>query len=203
MTVIGRCLLSAGAIIAAVGLASPSIAQTGADFFKGKTVTYIVATAPGGGYDLYGRLVSEYMQRHLPGSTFIVKNIPGAGNIVGTNTLYASKPDGLTIGTFNTGLIYAQMIGREGIRFDLTKLSWIGKASSDPRVITINAQSPIKSFADFMAVKQPQNFSTGGIGGSAYIETMMLTQALKLPVKMLSGYYGGDDYAAMRRGRTG
>ena len=112
----------------------------------------MVPNSPGGGYDLYGRLVSEYMQRYLPGSIFIVKNVPGAGNIVGTNLLYASKPDGLTIGTFNTGLIYAQMIGREGIRFDLTKLSWIGKASSDPRVITINAKSPIKSFADFMAV---------------------------------------------------
>ena len=192
-------LFAAGAVAAFV---PPAMAQTGADFFKGKAVTYIVATAPGGGYDLYGRLVSEYMQRYLPGSIFIVKNVPGAGNIVGTNLLYASKPDGLTIGTFNTGLIYAQMIGREGIRFDLTKLSWIGKASSDPRVITINAKSPIKSFADFMAVKEPQNFSTGGIGGSAYIETLMLTQALKLPIKMLSGYYGGDDYGAMRRGEV-
>jgi len=202
MTAIARRLSSAGALMITGLLVSPSLAQTGADFFKGKTVTYIVATAPGGGYDLYGRLVSEFMQRYLPGSTFIVRNVPGAGNIVGTNLLYASKPDGLTIGTFNTGLIYAQMIGREGIRFDLTKMSWIGKASSDPRVITINAQSPVKSFADFMAVKQPLNFSTGGIGGSAYIETMMLTQALKLPIKMLSGYYGGDDYGAMRRGEV-
>jgi tripartite-type tricarboxylate transporter receptor subunit TctC len=202
MTATAGRLLFAGALIATGFFVSPSFAQTGADFFKGKAVTYIVATAPGGGYDLYGRLVSEYMQRYLPGSTFIVKNVPGAGNIVGTNLLYAAKPDGLTIGTFNTGLIYAQMIGREGIRFDLTKLSWIGKASSDPRVITINAKSPIKSFADFMAMKEPQNFSTGGIGGSAYIETMMLTQALKLPIKMLSGYYGGDDYGAMRRGEV-
>jgi hypothetical protein len=43
--------------------------QTGADFYKGKTVTYIVATPPGGGYDFYGRLIAEYMQKHLPGST--------------------------------------------------------------------------------------------------------------------------------------
>src|SRR4051812_21875409 len=175
MAATARRLLFAGALVATGLIVSPCFAQTGADFFKGRAVTYIVATAPGGGYDLYGRLVSEYMQRYLPGSTFIVKNVPGAGNIVGTNLLYASKADGLTIGTFNTGLIYAQMIGREGIRFDLTKLSWIGKASSDPRVITINAQSPIKSFADFMAVKQPQNFSTGGIGGPAPIQTTMVT----------------------------
>jgi tripartite-type tricarboxylate transporter receptor subunit TctC len=192
----------AGVLGLGAAFIGPAAAQNAADFFKGKTITYIVATAPGGGYDLYGRLVSEYMQKYLPGSTIIVKNVPGAGNIVGTNLLYASKPDGLTIGTFNTGLIYAQMIGREGIRFDITKMSWIGKASSDPRVITINAKSPIKNFADFVASKEPQNFSTGGIGGSAYIETVMLTEALKLPVKMLSGYYGGDDYGAMRRGEV-
>jgi len=90
-------------------------AQTGADFYKGQTVTYIVATSPGGGYDLYGRLVAEYMQKYLPGSTFVVKNVPGAGHIVGANTIYASKSDGLTIGTFNTGLIYSQIIKRDGI----------------------------------------------------------------------------------------
>ena len=118
MVAIARRLLTAGALILAGSTVSPSLAQTGADFFKGKAVTYIVATAPGGGYDLYGRLVSEYMQKYLPGSTFIVKNVPGAGNIVGTNLLFASKPDGLTIGTFNTGLIYNQLIKADGVKFD-------------------------------------------------------------------------------------
>ena len=47
--------------------------RSGADFFNGKTITYIVATSPGGGYDTYGRLVAEYMQRYLPGSTFVVQ----------------------------------------------------------------------------------------------------------------------------------
>src|SRR5215468_1251543 len=86
----------AGATLAAV-LATPVQAQGNADYFKGKTINYIVATAAGGGYDLYGRLVAEYMQRYLPGSTFVVKNVPGAGHMIGTNTIYASKPDGLTI----------------------------------------------------------------------------------------------------------
>ena len=117
---------------AAAALAQPSLAQTGADFYKGKTVTYIVATGPGGGYDTYGRLVAEYMQKHLPGSTFVVRNMPGAGHLVGANAIYASRPDGLTIGTFNTGLIYNQLIGLEGVKFDLTKMSWIGKAGADP-----------------------------------------------------------------------
>src|SRR3954465_14383394 len=180
MAATARRLLFAGASVATGFIVSPCFAQTGADFYKGKTVTYIVATAPGGGYDLYGRLVAEYMQKYLPGSTFVVKNIPGAGHLIGANTIYASKADGLTIGTFNTGLIYNQLIQREGVRFDLTKMSWIGKAASDPRVITIGVQSPIMSYQDLLALKEPVNFSTGGIGASAYVETVMLYNALKL-----------------------
>jgi tripartite-type tricarboxylate transporter receptor subunit TctC len=194
--------LTLGAVLVAILATSPAFAQTGADFYKGKTVTYIVATAPGGGYDLYGRLISDYMQKHLPGSTFVVKNMPGAGHLIGTNAIYAATPDGLTIGTFNTGLIYNQLIKQEAVKFDLTKMSWIGKAASEPRVIVISAQSPIKSFTDLQAQKQPVNFATSGIGSANYVEINSLTNRLALPIKILTGYNGNDDQLAMRRGEV-
>ena len=165
-------------------------------------MTYIVATAAGGGYDLYGRLVAEYMQRYLPGSTFIVRNLPGAGHLVGANTIYASRADGTTIGTFNTGLIYNQLIGLPGMKFDLTKMSWIGKATTEPRAFVVAAQSPIKTFADLQANKDPVNFATSGIGSANYVETVMLSSALKLPAKVLTGYNGNEDQLAMRRGEV-
>ncbi len=186
---------------AALGAASgPALAQSGVDFYKGKTVTYIVATAPGGGYDSYGRLVAEFMQRNLPGSTFVVRNMPGAGHLIGANAIYASKPDGLTIGTFNTGLIYNQIVGQEGVKFDLNNMSWIGKAASDPRVFAIASQSPIKTWKELIDQKTPVNFATAGVGSASYVETVMLTSALKLPIKLLTGYNGTDDQLAMRRG---
>jgi tripartite-type tricarboxylate transporter receptor subunit TctC len=195
--------LSAGFLTAAVMAAGSAQAQSGADFYKGKTVTYIVSTAPGGGYDTYGRLVAEYMQKHLPGSTFIVKNVPGAGHMIGTNTIYGSKPDGLTIGTFNTGLIYNQLIKAEGVKFDLTKMSWIGKAASEPRVFVIGAQqTQVRTFKDVMESKEPLNFATSGIGSSNYVEINSLTNILKLPIKVLTGYNGNEDQLAMRRGET-
>ncbi len=184
-----------------VSLATPAFANShGADFFKGKTVTYIVATAPGGGYDTYGRVVANYMEKHLPGSTFVVKNMPGAGHIIGTNTLYASKPDGLTIGTFNTGLIYNQIMSREGVKFDLEKMSWIGKAASDPRVIIVVANSPIKSFDDLRKSKTQVNFASPGVGSASFVETTMLIDALSLPVKLIAGLSGNEAELAMRRG---
>jgi tripartite-type tricarboxylate transporter receptor subunit TctC len=188
------------AALIAIAVATPAHAQTGAAFFKDKTVTYIVATSPGGGYDTYGRLVADYMQKYLPGSTFVVKNMPGAGHLVGTNSIYASRPDGLTLGTFNTGLIYNQIAALDGVRFDLTKMSWIGKAGADPRVIVIAQQSPINSFAALQASTTPVNFATAGVGSASYVETVIMFNGLKLPIKMLTGYNGNDDQLAMRRG---
>src|SRR5258705_8489696 len=102
---------------AALLFCAPAFAAT-SDMFKGKTITYIVATSPGGGYDTYGRLVARYLQKYLAGSRILVRNVPGAGNIIGANAIYAAKPDGLTIGIFNTGLIYDQLIKRDGVQFD-------------------------------------------------------------------------------------
>jgi len=197
MNLLSKSALGFAALAAATGAAQ---AQDGAAFYNGKTVNYIVATAPGGGYDTYGRLVAEYMQKYLPGSTFVVRNMPGAGHLIGTNAIYAAKPDGLTLGTFNTGLVYNQIVGNEGIKFDLNKFSWVGKAAADPRVFMVAAQSPIKSWADLAASKEPLNFSTAGVGSASYVETVILTRTLKLPIRMQTGYNGSDDQLAMRRG---
>ena len=187
-------------VAAAFALPAGAAYAQGAEYYNGKTVTYIVATAPGGNYDTYGRLVAEFMQRHLPGSTFIVRNMPGAGHLIGANALYASKPDGLTLGTFNTGLIYTQIAGHKGIKFDLNDMSWIGKAATDPRVLVVASQTSIKTFADIANSKEILNFATSGPGGANYVEILGLTATLKLPIKMLSGYNGTEDQLAMRRG---
>ena len=193
--------IAQGAAIMLLGLPSAGLAQSEADFFKGKTVNYIIATAPGGGYDYYGRLVADYMQKHLPGSTFVVRNMPGAGHIIGANYIYASKPDGLTIGTFNTGLIYNQLVGVDNMKADLTKMSWIGKASTDPRAIVISTTSPIRTFDDLQTLKQVM-FSTSGVGSAGYAETKVLSDMLNLPIKLVTGYNGNDDQLAMRRGEV-
>lgn len=188
--------------LAAAGGAPSAAAQSAAEFYKGKTVTYIVATNPGGGYDTYGRLVSSFMQKHMLGATYVVKNIQGAGHIIGTNALYASKPDGLTIGTFNTGLVYAQLIKREGVKFDLGKMSWVGKASSDPKVFVVGTNSDVMTFQDLRNLKQTKNMAEGGVGSGSYAESSMLIETLKLNLKIVVGYVGEDDKMAIRRGEV-
>lgn len=190
---------AASALGLALALTAPAAQAADANMFRGKTLTYVVATGPGGGYDSYGRLIARFLQKYLPGSRVLVRNIPGAGHIVGANTIYAAKPDGLTIGMFNTGLVYDQMIGRQGVIFDLAKFSWIGKASDDTRVVLISKKSGIKDFNAMLASKTPLKFAAAGIGSAAYIETRILQAALKLNVQIVPGFDGNEGEMSMLR----
>lgn len=172
------------------------------DFYKGKIVTYIVATKPGGGYDTYARLIAKYLQKHLPGSTVIVKNIPGAGHIIGANETFTAKPDGLTIGTFNTGLIYSEIAGLPGIRFKIAEFDWVGKASSESRVIVVTTKSPYLSIKDMAASKSEIKMASAGVGSASNNETQILAQALGVPMKPIPGYNGREGEMAMMRGEV-
>ena len=174
--------------------------QDAAGFFKGKTVIYVVATAAGGGYDLYGRLAADYMQKYLSGSTFVVRNMPGAGHMIGANFIGAARADGLTMGIFNTGLIYTQLAGIEGLRIDLNKMSWIGKAGTDPRALVMAAQTPYKTMEDVRRGDPNFKWAGSGVGSAAYMELKLLIDGLKLPGTIITGYNGNDDRLAMRRG---
>ena len=196
----GRTFAAAATFILASAFTAE--AQTAPDFafYKGKTLTYVVATAAGGGYDFYARLIADYMAPHLPGATIVIKNVPGAGHLIGANFTYNARADGLTVGTFNTGLIYNQLIGREGVKFDLRKMSWVGKASSDGRVLVVAPDSPIKSFDDLKRPGEPFKFAVSGVGSANFNETTMLKEALHLNIKIITGYNGNDDQLAVRRG---
>ena len=187
-TAVGAALLWSGAASAA------DLNQ-----FKGKTITYIVATGPGGGYDTYGRLIARYLQKYLPGSRVVVRNVPGAGHIVGANTIYAAKPDGLTIGMFNTGLIYDQLIKRQGVLFDLSKFSWIGKAADDTRALMISKSSNLRNIDDIIKSKTPIKFAAAGVGSAAYNDTKILADALHLNVQIVPGFSGNEGEMSMLR----
>ncbi len=172
------------------------------EFFKGKTITYIVATKPGGGYDAYARLIFKYMQKYIPGSTIIVKNIPGAGHIIGANEVYMAKPDGLTIGTFNTGLIYGQFIGLQGIRFDLAKYRYVGKANSEHRVLIVSIKSPYKNIKELIESKETVKMASSGVGTASYNETIIVANGLDANIKPIPGYSGREGEMGMLRGEV-
>jgi tripartite-type tricarboxylate transporter receptor subunit TctC len=192
--VLGSCV--------AVGAGGALAADQGKAYFKGKTVEWIVSTAPGGGHDFWARLLSNTMEKKLPGSRFVVKNRPGAGHIIGVNLIYSAAPNGLTVGNFTTGLVYSQVLKQKGIRFDLAKMSWLGKLGTEPRTMSVPKDSKFKTFEDVLNTKETVKFSASGVGSGSYTDSFMVGTAFGLPYKIITGYSGSQSALAMLRGEV-
>jgi len=189
-----------GLVVLAIALLVGPKLQAITGYYEGRNVTYIVATNAGGGYDAYARLLGGYLEKHLNADHVIIRNVPGAGHLVGANTLARSRPDGLTIGTFNAGLIYGQLAGNEALRFDLRELGWIGKAAGEPRAVVVSSECPIKTMDDLLAADEPIVFAGAGIGSASYADTRLLSEALDLKIRIIPGYEGTEAEMAMMRG---
>ncbi len=194
-------IAAAGALVMTAGFAAA--AEKGAAYFKGKTLTWVVGSAPGGGHDFFARLISRHLKKAIPGLNIAVKNRPGAGHIIAANLVYAAKPNGLTVGSFSTGLVYSQIQNRKGIRFDLAKMSWIGKAQSDWRVASIAVNSKdYKTIQDIFNSKRPVVFSASGVGAGSYNDAFMFSSAYGISRKIVVGYSGSSAALGMLRGET-
>ena len=110
----------------------PALAAPADDFYKGKTITLVVANAAGGGYDLYARLLARHMGRHIPGDpAFIVKYQPGAGGMVMADAIYSTAPrDGLTIGLMARANPLERVLENPAAKFENEGFTWLGTASS-------------------------------------------------------------------------
>lgn len=100
--------------------------------YQGKTLTIIVGSAPGVAYDIYARLVGQFIGKYLPGNpNVIVQNMPAAGSLVAANYVFGiAKPDGLTIASVNPALYFNQLQGQREIKYDWAKFTWIGSTDT-------------------------------------------------------------------------
>ncbi|MEX0619573.1 MAG: tripartite tricarboxylate transporter substrate-binding protein [Pseudohongiellaceae bacterium] len=181
-------------------------AQDSADaeaFYRGKNITYLVSGSIGNGYDLYARLITKYMERHLPETSIRVQNVQRAGGILAANQIYSATPDGLTLGSLNAGLVYIQLQGVEGANFDLAKFEWVGKAGSDPRVIFTGNSGKFQNFEEMLVADKPLLFvSTSGIGTSAHNESLILARALGLDMRLVVYRTSNDSLMSLFRGEV-
>lgn len=192
-----------------ISLLSPSnfaraAAQT-PPFYQNKTITLVVTSTAGGGYDLWGRLTARYLGKYIPGSpTVVVQNMPGAGNIIGANYVYGiAKPDGLTLGAVNPALYFDQLVGRSEIKFDWAKFNWIGSPEKNDIVSYIRADQPIKSINDWRSTKAEPKCGSTGTGSTGHYIPRLLQETLGLKTQIVSGYPGaGDIELAIERGEV-
>ena len=181
----------------------PTFAQ--ANFYKGKTITMVVASTAGGGYDLWARLAARYLGKYIPGNpTIVVQNMPGAGNIIGANYVYGvAKPDGLTLGAVNPALYFDQLVGRSEVKFDWAKFNWIGSPEKNDIVSYMRADTPFKTIEDWRNAKEPPKCGSTGTGSTGHYIPRLLEETLGIKTQVVSGYPGAPDIElAIERGEV-
>ncbi|HEX2930527.1 MAG TPA: tripartite tricarboxylate transporter substrate-binding protein [Candidatus Binatia bacterium] len=162
------------------------------DFYKGKTVRVIVGGSAGGGFDTYSRVMARHMGKHIPGNpALLVENMTGAGTLIAAKYLHSSaKPDGLSFGIFNGGLILGRVIGMKGIDFDVRELQFIGVPVQDSTVCSLRKESGVGSVDQWYAAKSPIKLGGLGPGNSVSDVPRVVRAALDLPLQMVDGYKG-------------
>ena len=173
-----------------------------ADFYRGKTLRMLIGYGPGGGYDLYGRLVAEFLPRHIPGNpTIVPQNMPGGGSFVAAKFMSEAAPkDGTVFGSLAQTLALDSMINTAA-KVDVTKFHYLGRVVTNIDTGVALPKSGIKSFED---VRKKQ-YTVGASGGGS--TTVLFPSALNAyggaKFKLVRGYKGTTDILlAMERGEV-
>lgn len=197
--------LKLGAIAAAVGLAglaSPAYAT-----YPEKDITLTVPFSPGGGFDVYARMIAPFLEKHLPNKVHvIIKNEPGAGGRKGLTDVYRDKPDGYSIVIVNVpGAMIEPLIGKK-VQYDLQKITWISRLSIDSYILAVTGKSPLKSFDEFKKFAEthaPIKIPSTGAGSTAHAMTQVFFNVLGIKDQIISGYKGTKEMTlAVIRGDT-
>jgi tripartite-type tricarboxylate transporter receptor subunit TctC len=192
-----------GSAVALLLVCSTSVQA--ANFYQGKTITLVVSSTSGGGYDLWARLMARHIVKYIPGNpAIVVQNMPGAGNIIGANYVYGiAKPDGLTLGAVNPALYFDQLVGRSEVKFDWAKFNWIGSPERNDIVHYVRADSPFKSVDDLRNAKEPAKCGSTGTGSTGHYIPRLLEETLGIKTHIVSGYPGAADIElAIERGEV-
>ena len=145
--------LTAGAILFTLCVSAQVYAQSGKNFFEGKTLTIIVGSSAGGGTDTAARLIGRHIVKHIPGNPRInVTNMAGAGGMRAMNHLYNRVDrDGLTMSTANTGALFGTATGNKSLKFDLSKFLFVGQALDEAQTVYLRSATP---YTNFEAIKK-------------------------------------------------
>ena len=194
-------ICSALVVAMSVAVCGPSSAQK-ADF-AGQRITLAIATPPGGGYDLYGRMVGRFLGSYLPGNpTFVPQNMPGAGSLIAANWLYnvASK-DGTAIGIMPSATAFEALLGNPSARFDARKFNWLVSLNDYTAVAGAWHATPFMTAADML----DKEFLVGASGAASDVTVwpIVLNALIGAKTKPVRGYPGTAGITlAMERGEV-
>ena len=162
------------------------------EFYKGKTLTFVVGFAAGGGFDTYTRLIARHIAKHVPGNpNVVVENRTGAGSLIAANYIYHQAPkDGTVIGNWIGPLVLQQVLGNKAAQFDGRKFGWLGVPTPDSGVCALTKASGINAMDDWFKSKRPIKIGATAPGSTTDDVPKLVQAALGMPMNLVSGYKG-------------
>lgn len=161
-----------------------------AEFYKGRNLTVLIGFSPGGGVDVYGRLLGQHLVKHLPGKpNFVGQNMPGGGGLTALNFLYNVAPkDGSHIIIVLPSHAMEPTMGNRNAQWDTLKLNWLGNATRDVAACIASGRSGIRSIKE----AQTREIAVGATGPSSgtFQHAAALANILGYRLKIISGYQG-------------
>jgi len=186
----------------AAALAGPGLAQTpGA--FAGKTVTMYIGFGPGGGYDMWARVVAAHIGKHLPGNPAVTpENLPGGGSYRAAGFIYNVAPkDGTAIALISRDAALGPLTGAPGAQFDATKFSYLGTPAIETNVCIAYHTAAVKTAHDLTEKELFVGDNGPGTGTHSY--PLALNDILGMKFKLVGGYPSSANVLlAMERGEV-
>jgi tripartite-type tricarboxylate transporter receptor subunit TctC len=201
MTIQRSGVIACGLALSAMVTGAASAADE--DMFKGKTITVYIGFSPGGTYDLFGRMVTRYMAKHIPGQpNMVASNMPGAGSFTASNWLYRIAPkDGTALGTVSQTLAIDEALKSKGVQFKAAEFNWIGRVTSNVEVQVVSTRTEGATLAGARKVVVPTASTGPGSPSDTYPKLMNEVAGTKF--KIIRGFPGSTDgLLAVERGET-
>jgi len=182
-------------IFISASLLTSAFAASVEEFYKGKTIQFVVGGSAGGGYDTYTRLIARHISQYIPGKpSTVVQNMPGAGMLIAANHIFNSAPrDGTVIGHWSGPLILQHLMGNPAVHFEGRKFGWLGMPTSDSLVCITTDRSGIKTAEEWRNAKTRVKLGAIGPGTSGTDDTKLLAAATGFPLQLIEGFKGTAD----------
>ena len=202
----GEFLRLSAAAMAAAAAPQGASAQGVDAFYRGRTITLIIPTAPGGINNLAGRLVARHLGRFIPGNPAIVaENREQGGGLALANSFANGAPkDGTMIANIQRAVPQLAIQGERVARFDPQALTWLGSLSSfstDAYILVVNSRHPARNLRELAAPAVPALIGGDDIGSTNLTFALVARDVLKLNIQVKDGFSGAAGmFLAMANG---
>lgn len=199
-----RNVVAASAGLALITLSVPgAVAGSVADFYQGRTLTFIVAASAGGGYNLNSRMLMRHLPGHIPGKPkVIVQNMPGAGGVKAANHMYnVAAKDGTVLGMPISSIVIGEALRPKRVKFRSLGFGWVGTITTMTDVVAVWHTTGVKTIAD--ARKKQVIFAATGKLSTSYLQPSLVNALLGTKFKIVEGYKSGNEMTlAIERGEA-